>query len=52
MANKRERQSVINVEVDPELHLRLRLLTVKRRTSMRAVIENLIREWLEKEENA
>uniref|UniRef100_A0A6M3KIM3 Uncharacterized protein n=1 Tax=viral metagenome TaxID=1070528 RepID=A0A6M3KIM3_9ZZZZ len=47
---KRVRPSVINIEVDPDTHLRLRLLTIKRQTSMRAVINQLIREYLDREE--
>ena len=47
---KPRKRTIINIEVDEVLHMRLRLLTIKRRTSMKAVINDLIREWLEREE--
>ena len=47
---KNRKRTVINIEVDERLHMRLRLLTIKRRTTMRAVINDLIREWLDREE--
>jgi len=43
-------RTIINIEVDEALHMRLRLLTIKRQTTMRAVINDLIREWLDREE--
>ena len=46
----KRKRTIINIEVDEALHLRLRLLTIKRRTSMRAIVNDLIREYLERED--
>lgn len=47
---KPRKRTIINIEVDEALHLRLRLLTIKRRTSMKAIINDLLREYLERED--
>ncbi|MFH1760314.1 MAG: hypothetical protein ABIA63_04360 [bacterium] len=47
---KNRKRTIINIEVDEVLHMRLRLLAIKRRTSMKAIINILIRKYLEREE--
>jgi len=53
---KNRKRTIINIEVDPELHFRLQMLCLKNKHrkrsggSMKAIINQLIREYLEREE--